>query len=132
MITEIPNPYPSIFEIIEHDKLIEKLKKINTNNLGLYDVNFNSDYTLVKEFSEKCDVDEETALSFLIVFFEEIKKELINGRIVSLPKFGKFYLNGPHKGKEGYSIIPSNKSRLLPKFKASVLFKRELKKLAEK
>ena len=76
MIEEIENPLPSIFDIIEHKKLLSRLKKKTKSHLSLYDVAFNSDKTLIEELSERCNIDEQLALSFATVFFEEIKKEM--------------------------------------------------------
>lgn len=129
MIKEINNPLISIFEIAEHKNLIRRLKKRTKSALGIYDVAFNTDYSLVEELSKKYNIDEDKALSFLIVFFEEIKKEMMDGGIVKLVGLGKFYINGPHRDKNCNLVMPSEKSPLYPKFKLSVQMKRKLKSL---
>jgi len=126
MIKEIKNPLPTIFDIVEHRRLLTRLKKKTKSALGIYDVAFNSDRTLVDELAEKCGIDKSLALSFLTVFFEEIKKEMMNGGIISIAGFGKFYVNGPHKGVSGRTIIPPENCRLMPKFKPGVTLKKRL------
>jgi len=127
MIEEIRNPSPSIYDIIEHKKLINRIKRKTKTKLGIYDVAFNSDYSLIEEFSEKCNVDKDFALSFITIFFEEIKKGMMEGKVIGLLGFGKFYVNGPHKGTDGKTILPSNKSRIFPKFKLSIVLKQKFK-----
>jgi nucleoid DNA-binding protein len=127
MIKEIQNPLPSIFDIVEHNRLINRLKKKTKTKLGIYDVAFTSDFTLVEDFANKCDINKDEALSFLTVFFEEIKKELMSGGIINICGFGRFYINGPHKGNKGKVILPSKNARISPKFKPSVTLKKKLK-----
>jgi nucleoid DNA-binding protein len=124
MIEEIPNPLPSIFDIIDQKRLENRIKRNTKTKLGLYDVAFNTDNSLVEEFSKECNIDYTKALSFLTVFFEEIKKEVMQGNIVKLYNFGKFYVNGPHRGCTGKVVMP--KAFNMPRFKLSVNIKRKI------
>jgi len=81
---------------------------------------------LIEELSEKCNIDKDLALSFLTVFFEEIKKGMMDGEIIKIYKLGKFYVNGPQRGGDGKVVLPSENSTFTPKFKPSVLLKRKL------
>lgn len=126
MIKEIKNPLPTIFDIVEHRRLVNRLKKKTKSVLSMYDVAFNTDRSLVDDLAEKCNISESLALSFLIVFFEEIKKEMMNGGIINIPGLGKFYVNGPHKGSSGKAIIPPENCRLTPKFKPFKSIKKRL------
>jgi len=127
MIKEIENPFQTIFDIVEHRRLINRLKKKTKSILGIYDVAFNNDQTLIEDFAKECNIDKSLALSFLTVFFEEIKKEMMNGGIIKIRKLGKFYVNGPHKGCSGKTIIPPKNCALLPRFKPAVRLKRLIK-----
>jgi len=126
MIKEIKNPLPSIFDMIEHRKLIARIKKKTKATLGIYDVAFISDPTLIDELAEKCNINKGFALSFLTIFFEEIKKGLMEGTIINLKGFGKFYINGPHRGCNGKVVLPPENCPLIPKFKASPNLKKDL------
>ena len=124
MLKEIEEPLETIHEFFLKRRASKSVKKEFNTNLSEYDVYFKEDTALVKELAEKCNIDYNIAEQICIAFFEEIKRQMIDGNIVNMFEFGKFYLNGLHKNNKGKVVIPPKKCRCYPKFKASVIFKR--------
>ena len=124
MIKEIEDPIETIQEYLAKKRISKKIKKQFNTNLSEYDVYFKEDTSLIEEFAKKCNIDYELANKIAVIFFEEIKKGMLNGCVVQIHYFGKFFINGIHFNKKGKLVLPDKDSHFYPKFKAGTIFKR--------
>ncbi len=124
MIEEIEYPLPTIQEYIRDRRISKRIRKEMNTRITEFDVFFNRDTYLIDELSKRCDISREFAEKLLIVFFEEIKKNILAGNLVILSGFGKFYINGPHKHSDGKTKLPDMQGRFVPKFKAAFSIKK--------
>ncbi len=127
MIDEITHPLPTIFEHIQQKRVARKVRKKIKGGLSEYDVTINNDPLLIEEFSKRCDIDKDFGKRLLIAFFEIIKKALMDGKIISIHGFGKFYTNGPRKNQYRQLTIPTSRSTIEPTFKANLTLKNKFK-----
>jgi len=133
MIKEIAHPLETIQEFLAKRRASKKTRKKFKTSITEYDVFFKEDVKLIQELADRCGIDYELAERFATVVFEEIKKVLIEGEIIKIPKFGTFYLNGPHHNSKHEIVIPKERyGNFLPKFKAAVLFKKYIANVIKK
>jgi len=128
MIDEIEYPLPTIQEHRDRVNLTKRLRKKYGTGSSEYDVSIKTDRTIITELSEKCDIDEELAERLLVVFFEEIKKCMVNGIVLIIENFGKFYVCGLNRNNNRKLSLPSNRSPIIPSFKANRLYKNSIYK----
>ena len=119
MIKEIRFPLPTIFDFLKKSK-----KKVAPCYVG-----FERDFSLVEEFAEKANIDETLAKDILIVFFDEIKNNLLNAKIVSINGYGKFYVGSGNKDKFQHvkEFIDVKTSYLRPKFMTAQSLRKKLR-----
>lgn len=133
MIKEIIHPLETIQEFLAKRRASKKIRKKFNTKITEYDVFFKEDTRLIQELADRCGIDYGLAERFAIVVFEEIKKTLIEGEIIKIPKFGTFYLNGPHHNNKHEIVLPKEKyGKFLPKFKAFVTFKKYIADVIKK
>lgn len=125
MIKEICDPLETIFEHLAKKRASKKIKKEFNTNISEFDVFFKEDTSLIREFSKRCNIDYELAEKIAIIFFEEIKKVMLNGGVARIRAFGVFYINGPHFDRFHNVVLPKDKyTKFLPSFKAFPKFKK--------
>ena len=128
MIDEIKNPLPTIksyLQFLANKKKNRKQKKdlegnvINdASNLTDLDVCFNGDTSMIEEFSEKLGISYSLAEASFISFFEELKLQLMEGRVTFVVGLGKFYVSAPCRNVKGKFSMPNLKKRIIPKLSA--------------
>jgi nucleoid DNA-binding protein len=91
-------------------------------------IRFDRDPSLVKEFAEACQLDEKMAKDILIVFFDEIKRMLLEGNVVTFSNLGKFYI-GASNMQDGYVNAEIDTKFAVPKFRASHGLRKMLSKI---
>lgn len=92
-------------------KMLEDLSK----NMG--DVSFINDISMVREFAERQCLDYTLSEAALIAFFEELKAQLLDGKVVYVNKIGKFYVAAPYRNEKGEFKMPDNYKEICPKLK---------------
>jgi len=132
MIKEIENPAETIYEFLAKKSAEKKIKKLYKTKMLQSDVIIKEDTPLITELSAKCAISYDLAEKIASVFFEEIKKSMLDGDVVCLGGLGKFYISAPHFDQfANVVILKEKKAKLNPKFKVSPDFK-ALLKLAKK
>ena len=118
MIEEIEAPLPTI-QNLEARKLERQVERQKLRTLlAKEEVAFNRDYSLVDEFAKTNNIPYSMAEAIIIAFFEEIKTNLLDGKIIRVNSLGIFYIAGPHRDAKNNFIIPNGKKNdLVPKLK---------------
>ena len=117
MIEEIEAPLPTI-QNLEARKLERQIERQKLRTLlAKEEVAFNRDYSLVDEFAKTNDITYSMAEAILIAFFEEIKMNLLDGKIIRVNSLGIFYLAGPRRDTSNKFHMPNEKTQLFPKLK---------------
>ena len=119
MIKEIRFPLPTIHEFLRKSK-----KKVISDFVG-----FERDFSLVEEFAQEANIDEDFALNILVVFFDEIKKTMLSAKIITISNYGKFYLGAGNKDKyqKLKKFIDVKTVHLQPKFMTSKSLRKKLR-----
>jgi len=121
VIKEIRFPLPTIFDFLKKSK-----KKVASCHIG-----FERDSSLVEEFAEKANIDEALAKDILIVFFDEIKSNLLNAKIISINGYGKFYVGSGNRDKFQHvkNFIDVKTNYLRPKFMTAKSLRKKLRNM---
>lgn len=153
MIEEIPYPFPTIQELQKEDELkdvvfdkenkiveekkkkepyaeykdIDKEKSTKKPELGLREVAFYSDPSLVSDFAQKAKISNSLAESLMKIFFQELKNQLLKGKFISIRFFGKIWTMAPGIDNKGRFHIPTGK-RVYPRYKLGYKIKAKTKK----
>jgi hypothetical protein len=61
-----------------------------------------------------CGLTKEQSKRILTMFFQEIRSNMLNGKIVDIRGFGSFFISSP--------ILTSNSKKIFPKFKSKRSF----------
>ena len=117
MIEEIESPLPTI-QNLEARKLERQIERQKLRTLlAKEEVAFNRDYSLVEELAKESNVPYSMAEAVLISFFEEIKTNLMDGKLMKINGLGIFYITGPRKDVSNKFKMPNEKSNLFPRLK---------------
>jgi nucleoid DNA-binding protein len=105
MIEEIKNPIEGMSFLRGKEKIVNKfLKKAGSikylpKYLNQYDVFIKTDLRLIDEVAKEAKISKKKAETYLVVFFEDIKRSLLDGFRVDIPGFGNFLIYNPCKNK---------------------------------
>lgn len=115
MIEEIEAPLPTI-QNCDAKKAERELQKQRLGTLLAYEeVAFNRDFSMIEEFSKTNNISYSLAEAMFIAFFEEIKRNLMDGKIIRIANLGMFYISGPRAGKGGGFAMPYERTPIKPK-----------------
>jgi nucleoid DNA-binding protein len=119
---KIKNPLLTIKEHNMRQTLSSKIKKECKTKLSEYDIVLGEETkSLVEEYAKRCDISIEQAAIYIKSIFEEIKKNMMDLKMVKISRFGKFFLGGVSKTTD--KKIRKNTSQISPTFLAHRTFR---------
>lgn len=131
-IKEIPFPYVGILdEILEKREKDARRRRMRCGKFGrgflpikpkkpkpptVDYIRFDRDRSFVDEFIGVCGIEPQFAEEILTIFFDEVKKNMLQGNIIWINEFGKFYLGISNYQK--YKVLPEiNPKYIFPRLK---------------
>jgi hypothetical protein len=95
---------------------IDRGKKRVRKEYYVTDVAFNTDPSIIQDFADYEHINYELAETVLIAFFEELKAQLIDGKVIYVSKIGKFFVAAPYRNElGGFSIPDPNRCKYSPR-----------------